>query len=206
MPQLEKPSWELYAQGLASGKSQIAAYVAAGFSNNDGAAARLAGNARIKARVKEILDETTAYVRLSPDDLLERLENWLDVDPACLFDRRGRLKRINEIDRKTRMAIQSFDPGGRYKRPSVKFMPRERAAALYAAVSGMTRQEGPLGQTTLEQLVSASLTVNVQVNVSGAPITKTPGPLPSGGAGAVVDVTPEPAPALEGPKRDTKGG
>lgn len=200
MPVLDSPRDELYAQGLAKGKAQIAAYQEAGFKGDTASASRKAAQISIKARVREILEETTQYVRLNADQLLEKIEGWLTVDPANLFDRRGRLRRISEIDRATRMAIQGIDMGSGKRRPVVRFVPRERAAALYSAIAGMTRQEGPLGQTTLESLVSQSLTVNVQVNVNGPAQVQVGAPVASAQAAAPG------APVLEAKAEKPKSG
>ena len=55
MPILPKAGHERFAQGIAQGLSASAAYVAAGYSKNDGNAARLNGNEKVRARVEELL-------------------------------------------------------------------------------------------------------------------------------------------------------
>ena len=73
---LEKPRRETFAQHLAAGKSQSEAYSLAGYSPDDGHAARLAGNGRVKARVAELqaagaeraeIDRATVMRMLSED-------------------------------------------------------------------------------------------------------------------------------------------
>ena len=56
MPVLENQRWERFAQGLATGLGNIAAYVAAGFSPKGAApsANRLLRKANVQARVKEL--------------------------------------------------------------------------------------------------------------------------------------------------------
>ena len=51
---LENQRQEDFCQHLAANKTQPEAYVLAGYRPNDGAASRLAGNAKIRARVAEI--------------------------------------------------------------------------------------------------------------------------------------------------------
>lgn len=57
MPVLANAKHEFFATELAAGKAVIAAYVAAGFEENEGAAARLAK--KVQARVEEIRTEAT---------------------------------------------------------------------------------------------------------------------------------------------------
>jgi hypothetical protein len=60
MPVLKNPKHELFAQGLAKGMSQAKAYVEAGFKPDDGHAARLAGDGRIRGRVAELRGQVLA--------------------------------------------------------------------------------------------------------------------------------------------------
>ena len=55
MPTLVNPRHELFAQELASGKSEIASYTLAGYSGSRSSATRLAKDASICERVSEIL-------------------------------------------------------------------------------------------------------------------------------------------------------
>lgn len=61
MPPLRIPRWELFAQGLASGKRQTEAYAEAGFkytaTKARNAPARLAKKSEIKSKVSELLRE-----------------------------------------------------------------------------------------------------------------------------------------------------
>lgn len=54
MPVLDNSRWELYAQGVAGGKTQAQAYVDAGFAANDSNAAQLAKRPEVAARITEI--------------------------------------------------------------------------------------------------------------------------------------------------------
>lgn len=56
MPALTNPKHERFAQELSKGRTQLEAYTEAGYRPDDGAAARLSGNVRIKTRVAEIAE------------------------------------------------------------------------------------------------------------------------------------------------------
>ena len=71
MPALENPKHERFAQELAKGKSQIEAYVEAGYKPNDGHAARLAGDGRISGRVAEILNRGAIRTEITLASLME---------------------------------------------------------------------------------------------------------------------------------------
>jgi hypothetical protein len=59
---LKNARHERFAQELAKGKSQLEAYVAAGYKPDDGAACRLSGNVRVRDRVLELTKITTEKV------------------------------------------------------------------------------------------------------------------------------------------------
>jgi hypothetical protein len=59
---LKNTRHERFAQELAKGKSQVDAYETAGYKPNDGHAARLAGNGRVRDRVLELTKITTEKV------------------------------------------------------------------------------------------------------------------------------------------------
>jgi phage terminase small subunit len=59
---LKNARHERFAKGLFEGMSQIEAYTVAGYRPNDGHAARLAGNGRVKARVAELQGKAAAKV------------------------------------------------------------------------------------------------------------------------------------------------
>lgn len=62
MPVLSNPKHEKFAQELAKGKTATEAYVLAGYSANDSNAARMNGNERVQARLKEIADRVAEKV------------------------------------------------------------------------------------------------------------------------------------------------
>jgi phage terminase small subunit len=73
LPALTNRKWELFAQELAKGKAQADAYALAGFKRDDGHAARLAGDGRIKARVADILGQAAAKTGVEVETVLREL-------------------------------------------------------------------------------------------------------------------------------------
>lgn len=71
MAALKNHKHERFAQDLAKGMSQIDAYVNAGYKPNDGHAARLAGDGRIKDRVAEIIDRSVVRTEITLASLLQ---------------------------------------------------------------------------------------------------------------------------------------
>jgi hypothetical protein len=54
MPALKNGRWEIYAQEIAKGETQMCAYAKAGYEPDDGNACRLTGNHRVKQRIAEL--------------------------------------------------------------------------------------------------------------------------------------------------------
>lgn len=73
MPILPKAGHERFAQFIAQGMSASAAYVAAGYSKNDGNAARLNRNEHVRARVEEILSEGAAKAGVTVQRIVDEL-------------------------------------------------------------------------------------------------------------------------------------
>lgn len=73
MPALENPRHERFAQALAKGETADAAYVAAGYEENRGNAARLKANESIERRVAEILDRAATRAEITVASISERL-------------------------------------------------------------------------------------------------------------------------------------
>lgn len=63
MPALNNTRWELFCTGLASGKTQVGAYIDAGFAEAQGSsnAWTLAKRPEIKARVAELIESRTNF-------------------------------------------------------------------------------------------------------------------------------------------------
>lgn len=71
MPALENPKHERFAQQLFKGKTQLEAYVEAGYKPDDGAAARLSGNVRIKARIVELQSASSMRAEVTIASLIQ---------------------------------------------------------------------------------------------------------------------------------------
>jgi hypothetical protein len=65
MTTLKNARHEIFAQALATGKTQVEAYAEAGYNPHDGAAARLCGNVRISERVADLLGKAAARAEIS---------------------------------------------------------------------------------------------------------------------------------------------
>lgn len=74
MPVLSNQRHELFAQALAKGQTQTAAYVKAGYKDDRGAAARLSAKVNIMARVEELKERAAAKCELTIADLVAELE------------------------------------------------------------------------------------------------------------------------------------
>jgi phage terminase small subunit len=79
MSALKNARHERFAQELAKGKSQTDAYQAAGYRPSRSAAARLAADVNICARVSEIAERVSIQTALTAADLTKRLMRIADV-------------------------------------------------------------------------------------------------------------------------------
>jgi phage terminase small subunit len=80
---LTNPRREAFARELAKGKTQVEAYASAGYKSNDGHAARLAGNGRIKARVAELQGKAAERAVVT----IETIAAQLDEDRRLAHER-----------------------------------------------------------------------------------------------------------------------
>lgn len=78
MPVLKNPKHERFAQELVKGKSQVEAYAAAGYRPDDGAAARLSGNIRVRERVTELQARAAERAEISVATITKRLVDIAD--------------------------------------------------------------------------------------------------------------------------------
>ena len=126
MPILDNPKHELFAQGLAVGKSQRQAYLEVGYKDNagtDSAAAKLYGNIRIKARVQEIQTTAAKAIQLTIESLTEGLlrlaakaeatesVNGYNAARAAIMDiakLNGLI--IDKTDNKTKIELPPYEP------------------------------------------------------------------------------------------------
>lgn len=73
VPILENPRHEAFAQALAQGATADGAYEAAGFRAHRGNAARLSANESVRARVRELQEQTSRSIAFTKQDALEFL-------------------------------------------------------------------------------------------------------------------------------------
>lgn len=88
MPALENPKHERFAQELFKGKTQLDAYATAGYRPDDGAAARLSGNVRVKARLAELQNKASDRAEISVAAVLRELWSIGTADPNELIEYR----------------------------------------------------------------------------------------------------------------------
>lgn len=74
MPVLKNARHERFAQELAKGKSQSAAYEAAGYKPSDAHSARLAGNGRVKERLAELQGRAAEKAACTAEDIARQLD------------------------------------------------------------------------------------------------------------------------------------
>lgn len=79
MPALSNTRHERFAQELAKGLSQADAYVSAGYRQSRSAAARLAADVNICARVAEIAERVAVRTEVTAAALTDRLMRVVDV-------------------------------------------------------------------------------------------------------------------------------
>jgi hypothetical protein len=78
MPVLDNPKWELAAQEVAKGKTQLEAIGAAGYAPHDSNAARLIGNDRVKLRIRELQEQAAMSVKITLEGQLAKLQEVLE--------------------------------------------------------------------------------------------------------------------------------
>lgn len=74
MPALKNARHEAFARELAKGKAASQAYVAAGYSPNEGNAIRLKGNEKVAERVAELTEKAADRAVVDKAWILERLK------------------------------------------------------------------------------------------------------------------------------------
>jgi hypothetical protein len=78
MPVLNNPRWELAAQEVAKGKTQVEAVKAAGYAPHDSNASRLIGNDRVKLRIRELQEQAAMSVKITLEGQLAKLQEVLE--------------------------------------------------------------------------------------------------------------------------------
>jgi hypothetical protein len=108
MAALDNTRWELFAIGLASGKSQLKAYLDAGFNaSSSGNASNLAKRPEVKARVAELVEDRTKFNQTFVED--ETSEETSVIDRAVAEGRADRgwiIKQLMTNVTESRAAMQ----------------------------------------------------------------------------------------------------
>jgi phage terminase small subunit len=118
MPVLDNARHERFAQELAKGASQVAAYEAAGYKPNESHASRLVANGKIADRVSEILAAGAERAEITREMVVRELGRIGFSDIRRVFDSNGALRRLEDLDDESAAAIASVEvvtkrvPGG----------------------------------------------------------------------------------------------
>jgi phage terminase small subunit len=78
MPVLDNPKWELAAQEVAKGKTQVEAVKAAGYASHDSNASRLIGNDKVKLRIRELQEQAAMSISITLEGQIAKLEEVLE--------------------------------------------------------------------------------------------------------------------------------
>ena len=78
MPVLDNPKWELAAQEVAKGRTQLKAIEAAGYAPHDSNASRLIGNDRVKLRIRELQEQAAMSISITLEGQIAKLEDLLN--------------------------------------------------------------------------------------------------------------------------------
>ena len=78
MPVLHNPKWELAAQEVAKGRTQLKAIEAAGYVPHDSNASRLIGNDRVKSRIRELQEQAAMETKITIEGQIAKLEGLLE--------------------------------------------------------------------------------------------------------------------------------
>jgi hypothetical protein len=82
MPVLDNPKWELAAQEVAKGRSQLKAIETAGYAPHRSNASRLIANDNIKSRVQELQMEASKTIAITLEGQIAKLEDLLNQAKA----------------------------------------------------------------------------------------------------------------------------
>lgn len=114
MPSLKNARHERFAQALVAGRSQVAAYLEAGYSGKidsgttRGAATRLAANVSVRERVKELQDESAKDAIASGSRLIQEQCRIALSDIGNAFDADGHLLHVTDMPPEFRAAVSSI--------------------------------------------------------------------------------------------------
>jgi phage terminase small subunit len=129
MPTLPIASQEIFAQNVARGKTQVDAYVIAGYQENDSNACTLANRPEVAARIQEIIGVIAARAQVSGERVLAELARigFSDITQAVKI--KGGKVLVADTDalpRDLRAAISEISQG----RDGLKVKMHDKRAAL----------------------------------------------------------------------------
>jgi phage terminase small subunit len=129
MPKLANPSYEIFAQNVARGKTQVESYVLAGFKQNDSNCSQLAQRPEVAARITEINGIIAARAMVTSERVLAELARigFADVTEAAqLGGGRLRVTDSAQLSPDLRAAIAEVSQ----TRDGVKIKMHDKRAAL----------------------------------------------------------------------------
>jgi hypothetical protein len=78
MPVLDNPKWELAAQEVAKGRTQLEAIESAGYAPHDSNASRLIGKDKVKSRIRELQEQAAMSISITLEGQIAKLEDLLN--------------------------------------------------------------------------------------------------------------------------------
>lgn len=172
---LENEQHEFFCQELLMMKPQVRAYQRAypETCNTYGAASASAGrlleDARIQERLKYLKEERSQRLRMTADDIHERLVMAASFDPAELYDSEGQIIPLHKLPPEIRLCIESveydeiFIGVGKERKSigrtgKIKSLSKGKALELLGRHQKMFTDNLKIsGRLTLEQLVAGSM-------------------------------------------------
>lgn len=164
------PRVELFCQEYVVDRNGTQAAIRTGYSPKTAQvqASRLLSNAKVRARINELLEEKSKRTQITSDTVLRELLRIATVDIGEAFDEAGWLKRLSDIPEDVRRAIagievqEIFQGDGDEKHiigiaRKVKLSDKIRALELLGKYLKLfTDKVEHSGKVSLEQLVAAS--------------------------------------------------
>lgn len=129
MPLLDNQHHEIFAQNLARGKPQLEAYTIAGYIENAGNASKLAAEAHIQDRVRELKSIIAARSLVSADRVLAELARigFADITEAVrIVDGKVQVVDTAQLSPDLRAAMSEISQG----RDGIKVKLHDKRAAL----------------------------------------------------------------------------
>jgi phage terminase small subunit len=107
------PLQERFKNNILKGMDAKTAYIKAGYKARGAAAevnaSRLLRNAKVKATIDEAQKRAAQRAEVTCERILEEYAKIAFLNPKRIFDRKGKLKKVHEIDDDTASAIGGFD-------------------------------------------------------------------------------------------------